>query len=857
MTLELRFRCPLPSGLHARPASLLAEIAGRFPAKLRLVNERSGTAADCSSVIELVAAGVLFEDPCRLTADGERAAEAFGALSEFITGQLADCDEPLVVPELQSHQLSPALMEALTAEPETPCLQGQPLSPGLATGELLQLSGAHLPLQLRSQRCADALLELGQLERAMGGVELELSAQLESAGHEHERQILRASLALLRDPALDRRLHEQLGLGLSAAGAVVSALEDFAQQVGQSSSSYLRERAADLRGIGLLLLAHLGVQAEHDQTPALTAPVIIAADTLAPSQLLALDRSFVAGLLLGEAGATSHAAILARSFGIPAISAPPAAFALPTDVTCILDGARGLLLPGPSAAVQKHYLIEDRAAALRSARELETATGPARSQDGRAVEIAANIASAAEAASALLAGADGVGLFRTELLFYGRDSAPDEDEQFEIYRATLQALPGRSVIFRTIDIGGDKPLDYLNLPREANPFLGFRGLRIYERHHELIDTQLRALLRAAAYGSMRIMAPMVSTFEEAAGFKRRVHDRLEQLRSEGLSVDDAVAVGVMIEVPSAALIAGQISQAVDFVSIGSNDLCQYTFAADRGNPAVAGLHNTRHPAFLRLLRLLCEGTRAAGCWTGLCGEMAGDPRNLPLLLGLGLDELSMSAPSIPGCKRALRSLNSVACRELLDRACDCTTAEEVEALLAGHAAQSTEALPLLAPELVLLNSASTSKAAAIHELTQALFAQGRSDTPDAVEAAVWAREQTYSTGLGHGCAIPHCKSSAVSHATLAVMRPAQPLEWGSLDNAPVHTVILLAMPEQTAAAADTARAADNQHLKVFAALARRLMREEFRDALSSASDPAAICELLSEQLDLNSAEVRT
>lgn len=857
MTLELRFRCPLPSGLHARPASLLAEIAGRYPVRLTLTNDRSGAQADCSSVIELVAAGILFDDPCLLSAADDSAAEAFGALSEFITGQLADCDEPPPSGPGPARQLSRALLEALVSQPDSACLHGEPISPGLGRGRLLQMSGARLPLQLRDQPGADSLLELGQLERASGGVEVELRAQLQQASDQHEQEILRASLALLRDPALHRRLHELLGTGVSAAAAVVGALEEFARQLGRSDSAYLRERAADLRGIGLLLLAHLGVQPAQDDNPVLSEPVIIAADTLAPSQLLALDRRFLRGLLLGEAGATSHAAILARSFGIPAITAPTPALSLASGMDCILDGARGLLLQEPDSAVQVYYEIEVQAAALRAEREREAATGPAHSADGAALEIAANIASAAEAAGALEAGADGVGLFRTELLYYGRESAPSEDEQLAVYRATLEALPGRTVIFRTIDIGGDKPLDYLNLPREANPFLGFRGLRIYERFGELIDIQLRALLRASAFGSLKIMAPMVSTLEEAVGFKLRVKNVRDELLQSGHAVAGEVPVGVMIEVPSAALIARQIGAVVDFVSIGSNDLCQYTFAADRGNPAVASLHNTRHPAFLRLLRLLCAGPRATRCWTGLCGEMAGDPKNLPLLLGLGLDELSMAAPSIPGCKRALRSLDSAACRELLQRACECASVSEVEALLAQAAAGQSQRMPLLGPELVLLQGLTGTKSAAIHQLAQLLYAQGRTDDADALEAAVWAREETYSTGLGHGFAIPHCKSSAVTHATLAVLRPAQPIEWGSLDSAPVHTVILLAMPEQSAGAADAAKPADNLHLKIFAALSRRLMREDFRDALSSASDPDAVTALLSSELDLQPAEVQT
>ncbi|MCC7476910.1 phosphoenolpyruvate--protein phosphotransferase [bacterium] len=850
MPTEISFRCPLPDGLHARPASLLAELVGQMGLRLRLHNERSGQSANCASVIELVAAAVLFDDPCRLSAAEPLSSADFERLLAFIQSELPLAEQQAPAAPAAARGLSPAWQEALDALPPGKLVSGLPISAGLGRGRIVPIAGARLPLELSRQPGRDPLLELGQLERAQAGVELELSARVEASTNADEKEILRAGLALLRDPALAQSLHSLLGEGLSAAAAVVSALESFARQLGQSGSIYLRERAADLRGIGLLLLAHLGIHTEAAHSPQLEEDSIVVAENLSPAQFLALRSHRLAGLVLGETGSTSHAAILARSFAVPAIAAPAAAASAAAGELCIIDGSRGFLLTELTPLAERLYELERSARMERASQELLTASSTASSADGVAIEIAANIASAEEASAALECGADGIGLFRTELLFYERTQPPTEEEQYSIYRRTVESAGPRAVIFRTIDIGGDKPLDYLQIQREANPFLGFRGLRIYGRFPELIRSQLRALLRASLHGSLKIMAPMVSTAGEAADFRALVESVRQELQSEGLPVA-AVPVGVMVEVPSAALQAQEIGRKVDFISVGSNDLCQYTFAADRGNPAVAWLHNVRHPAFLRLLRLLCEGSRRAGCWTGLCGEMAGDPRNLPLLLGLGFDELSLSSPGVPALKRRLRGLDSTSCRALLDAACNCESAEEVEALLdkVGHAEAR---LPLLSRELVCLNAAVETKAQAIHYLCHRLYASGRTDDADALEQAIWQREATYSTGLGHGFAIPHCKSSSAAHASLSVLRPARPIHWAALDEQPVHTVIMLCMPEQ----ADPAAADGNLHLRVFAALARLLMREEFRDALSSASDDAEVCELLSRQLNLPGTEVQ-
>jgi fructose-specific PTS system IIA-like component len=425
------------------------------------------------------------------------------------------------------------------------------------------------------------------------------------------------------------------------------------------------------------------------------------------------------------------------------------------------------------------------------------------------------------------------------MLYAAGDSPPAEEAQYAAYAAAIAAQQGQPVIIRTFDVGGDKPLAYLELPAETNPFLGYRGIRMYDQQPDLIDAQLRAVCRASALGPVKLMAPMVATVDEARRFHHRVIDVQLQLKAAGLPFDERMPIGVMLEVPAAALAVAQLAAVCDFFSIGSNDLSQYFFAADRGNPKVADLNNERHPAFLRLLKLAADEARLHNCWLGLCGEMARDPRNAPLLVGLGLDELSLAAPGIPALKAALAGLDSRECRTLLEQAVHCSSVAEVDALLDSHAARQPAA-PLLTVGLVEFDADCASKAEVLRALARLLYVAGRTDDPAGVEDALWAREEQFSTGLGHGLAIPHCKSAAVGANSLAVLRLRRPLAWGALDGSPVDCVVMLAMREN----------AEREHLAVFARLARKLMDEDFRAGLRAAADPAQVQSLLTRELGL-------
>jgi len=365
-------------------------------------------------------------------------------------------------------------------------------------------------------------------------------------------------------------------------------------------------------------------------------------------------------------------------------------------------------------------------------------------------------------------------------------------------------------------------------------------VRIYAEHRDLFRSQLRAILRASAFGRIHMMAPMISTVEEVLWLKNEIGALREQLRSESIAFDGSMPVGIMIEVPSVGFILDQLCAEVDFFSLGTNDLNQYFLAVDRDNGKVAGLSSVHHPSFLRFLKYIVDQVHSSGRWIGMCGEMAGDVRNLPILVGLRLDEISASGAQIPELKQRIASLSVRECEALLARMMECSQAKEVEQLLAPRLSQSN-AKGLLESGLVIIDSDSETKEEAIRELIDSLYVAGRTDDPDRLEQVVWARESAYSTGLGHGFAIPHCRSDAITANSIAILKLSKPLDWGSLDGAPVRVVILLAVREADAS---------NSHMQVLAKLARKLMNEGFRERLMQLEGIPEILAYVSGELEI-------
>jgi fructose-specific PTS system IIA-like component len=832
LACEFEFAFPLPQGLHARPAGLIQEKAETFAGDVAWENLRNGLAADAKSVLALVATDTQFRDPCRVRIGDPADEKALGALRALIL-------ETLPKVEAQAAEAPPASagdVPRILALEQAIYFQGAPAGPGIVRGPVVVHDPALDPGEERAAALRSPREELEAFAAAMDALDADLGRRRDESPDGTEKAVLGAHRAILRDRAFGAKVREILSGGRhGAAAAVLLAGRHYGEILQASRSAYLRERMADIRDVTRQLVARIGGVAAPDSVIRLERPSILVAEDLAPSVFLALDRTMLRGLILEKSGVTSHTLILCRARGVPAMTGCPGILGkLRTGEDVLLDGGRGLALPAPLPRVGRYYEREDAAERRRAVLRQAQARLPGRTADGRKIEIAANIGDPNELAPAWAEGAEGVGLFRTEVLLFGRPAPPDEEEQTALYSRLATEAGGRPIIVRTFDIGGDKPLPFLSLPAEGNPFLGCRGVRLYERQSDLISIQLRALLRAAAAGPLKIMIPMVAVADEIVRTKELLARARADLASAGVRHQPDVEVGMMVEVPSAALFIDRLADFVDFFSVGSNDLLQYFFAADRGNPAVRALNDPSHPAFLRLLQAVVDQAHARGKWVGLCGESAADVRLLPLLVGLGFDELSMVPPAIPEVKARLRTLDGEACRALVGTAVRAASALEVgEALEAFAAAVAREAL--ITPALVNVRSDSRTKAEVLQELAALMEAADRARRRADVETALWRREDTFSTGIGFGVAIPHCQTPAVRAASIGFLRFDDPVAWDAADGQPVDMALMLAIP---------AAGPSRESLKYLARLSRRLVHEEFRESLRTAADEAAVIRLI-------------
>ncbi|HUA87526.1 MAG TPA: phosphoenolpyruvate--protein phosphotransferase [Bryobacteraceae bacterium] len=834
-SLEFAFECSLANGLHVRPASHLSEIANRFASAVRLTNLRTGAGADLKSVLATVAADVRPGDRYSVTIDGPDQEPAGAELRRFIDQDLAACDGPLTEAAPPGERKLPRVLVSSGAN----CFAGVAASKGVGVGKVAILAGPGEFPDFASAPAGGVVAEKALVEDGFAGLRRRIQDMLIRHPAGVEGSILEAHLAMIDDAAMHAEIDRRIAAGDAAGRAVTEAARHFTALLAQAGSAAIRDRAADVQELcGELLREMYGAQMGVPHAELREATILVA-QTLAPQQLLGLRREHLKGIVLETAGATSHAVILARSFAVPVVvGIAGARGVLQPCEEAVVDGTRGIVVSPATPAVRRFYQLEDAANRRRDTDLARIAAAPAATADGRSIAVGANILHPDELAPAFRNGADGIGLLRTEFLFLDRRQPPSEEEQYAIYSRAVREAAGKPVILRTLDAGADKPLPYVPLPPEKNPFLGRRGIRLYAGYRDLMMAQLRAALRASADGPVWLMAPMISLVEEARWFREQVGGAKQELRAQSVRFDEAIRVGAMIEVPSTAFLLPHLAAELDFFSIGTNDLCQYFFAVDRENSDLARLAQVRSPGFLALLEQIAAGLRARGRWVGMCGEMAGDPRNLPLLAGLGLDEISVPVNEIAGFKKRIANLSAERCRTLLDHAVRCGTTEEVERLLDDAGFGGSEK-PLLDSALIQLDSESRGKEEVISELVNALYAAGYTDDRGALEEALWARESVYPTGVGHGFAIPHCKSKAVLANGIAMVRLRQPIEWGSLDHRPVGVVVLFAVRESTG---------QNFPMKLFAQLARKLMDEKFRDLLTGAQSPVELARQVAQEL---------
>jgi phosphocarrier protein FPr/phosphocarrier protein len=652
---------PLVHGLHARPAARLAETAKRFQAEIFVValNRR----ANAKSPVGVMALGLRHGDAATLVASGLDAAAALEAVAELIEGGMGEGAPTPAVSHLDAPNAAPA------ARPGVAVLRGVMASPGLAVGKAVRLFLDEIAVPELGQGVSH---EKTELDNALGLVRARLAEEAEASAGQARRAILGAHAAFLEDPELAGQAHRLIGEGKSAGYAWRAAIGAYVEALRGLGDRRIAERVDDLLDLERRVLLVLSRQ--EDRGPDLPQDAILLAEELLPSQLMGLDPGRLAGICTAGGGPTSHVAILAASMGIPAVvAAGPGVAGVNEGTSLILDADAGLLHLAPDARALE---AAQTALAARTERRIAaraSAGEDCRMADGTRIKVFANLGSLADAETATGAGAEGCGLLRTEFLFLERESAPTEDEQAEEYAAIARALGGRPLIVRLLDVGGDKTATYLPIAAEENPALGMRGVRVLLRRPYVLRTQLRAILRGAPHA--KIMAPMVTGLGEL----RAVRLVLDEARRE-LGRAGRTDLGVMIETPAAAMIADLLAAEADFLSIGTNDLTQYALAMDRGNPDLAGDIDALHPAVLRLIAQTTQGGAKHALWTGVCGGLAGDLAAIPILIGLGVSELSMPSAAIPEAKAMIRSLSPDACHGLALKALGQTSAEAVRAL---------------------------------------------------------------------------------------------------------------------------------------------------------------------------------
>lgn len=566
---------------------------------------------------------------------------------------------------------------------------------GIAASDGIAIAKAYLlvepDLSYEKTEVTDVESEVKRFESALEVSRTELSMIREKAAKdlgEDKAQIFDAHLLVLNDPELTGPIEESIKNSKTNAETALQETTDmFIGMFESMDNEYMRERAADIKDVRKRVLSHLlGVTIPN---PALIdEEVVVVAADLTPSDTAQLNRNFVKGFVTDIGGRTSHSAIMARSLEIPAVvgTKEVTASVAKNDIV-IIDGLEGNVIIHPTEEQIAHYEKIKSDFALQQAEWDKLKNEKTVSKDGVHVELSANIGTPNDLEGVISNGGEAVGLYRTEFLYMGRDNFPTEEEQFEAYKAVVSGMDGKSVVVRTLDIGGDKTLPYLELPEEMNPFLGFRAIRLCFANEELFRTQLRALLRASVYGNLKIMFPMIATVNEFRQARDILLDEKAKLKAAGTEVSDSIELGIMIEIPAAAVLADQFAKEVDFFSIGTNDLIQYTMAADRMNERVSYLYQPYNPSILRLVKMVIDASHKEGKWTGMCGEMAGDQTAVPLLLGLGLDEFSMSASSILKSRSLIKRLDQSEMVKLAEEALNKSTAEEVVELVEKYTAE--------------------------------------------------------------------------------------------------------------------------------------------------------------------------
>jgi len=687
---------PNPTGLHARPAARFVRTAMRFEAEITVQNVTHGRPrANAKSMMEVANNGTAAQgERIRVTAAGEGAEEALRALQALVESGFGEMEEagpgpttPAAEPPSESRPSrqepsAPGLEPAALEKGE---LRGIPASEGFVVGPAFIYRAVEL--EVSRALVDDPSEEISRLHEALDAAREQLRA-LQGEVAERDQgvaEIFEFQRMMLEDPALVDGIEEAIRTdSINAEAAAKDVFDTWVERFESGGDELMRLRGSDVRDAGNRVLRILLGVLEPETLSDLSEPVVVVADELTPSDTARLDREKALALCTAGGGATSHVTILARMWRLPAVvGLGQGVLGIPEGTMLAVDGGAGLVEVDPSEDVVREYEGQRTERAARLERAMEDREAPAITRDGHRVEVVANVGDIASAKEAVGLGAEGVGLLRTEFLYLERSTMPDEEEQYEAYRAIADVMGQKPLIIRTLDVGGDKPLSYVDLEPEMNPFLGVRAIRLSLRRPDLFQPQLRAILRAGEGRNVKVMFPLIATYEEVVQAKEALREAHRALAEEGVPHAETMDVGIMVETPAAAVQVDRMSNLVDFFSIGSNDLTQYTLAADRGNEELGDLFNALDPAVLRLIKQVIERAHDGGAWAGLCGELAGRRRAIPVLLGLGLDEFSMTPAAVPEAKQIIRALSLEEAEGIAEKALGMSTVAEVMGYLDG------------------------------------------------------------------------------------------------------------------------------------------------------------------------------
>jgi phosphoenolpyruvate-protein phosphotransferase len=655
----------LPTGLHARPAAMITKIAQTFSSEIAVV--KNSKSANAKSVVALLGLEILNGESIQFRATGVDAQNAIEQLTKFFINfkETAHASpQPNTSPLPHPAKLNANIISGVAA------------SPGIVFGHIHQLKTQKITVHENS---TDSSLEKLNLKTALAQANQDLAClqqQLIKEGNSAEAAVFAAHQELLKDPELLELSEDYIQKNKTAAFAWQQSFLMHVDLLAKLKNELLAQRANDLRDVGqrvLILLTHDDSKANFSND--VGANSILVCEDLSPSDIVKFSKGQILGFCTTSGGPTSHVSILAKSFGLPAVTGiHPQALSLKNGTEVILDGNNGELRLAPTFDEKQIILAKQKALALQKQSSMLHANEAAKTKDGHPISVMANIGGVADAKMAVDLGCDGVGLLRSEFLFLDRSLAPTEDEQFQVYQEIATILDGRPFTIRTLDVGGDKPLRYLPMPPEENPFLGERGIRIGLNHPEMLREQLRAILRVESKGEIHIMFPMISMVEEFIQVKSIFEEERAHFKNKNIKV------GIMIEVPSAALLADELAKHADFFSIGTNDLSQYTLAIDRGHKTLAKYVDGLHPSVLKLIEMTVQAAHKHQKWVGVCGGIAGDPQAVAILIGLGIDELSVSLPTIPLVKAQTRELKLTDCQNTSKKALACSNVKDVRRL---------------------------------------------------------------------------------------------------------------------------------------------------------------------------------